>query len=65
MTWGNHRIREHDEYLAERKELEKHIQAINRQFDPNIMRREAEARGWTLEHYRKFLKETGEWHDRP
>ena len=61
MTWGNHYTREHDEYLVERREQEAHVRQINRQFDPSIMRREAEAKGWTLEHYRKYLKESGEW----
>ena len=61
MTWGNHYTREYDEYLAERREQEAHVRQINCQFDQSIMRREAEAKGWTLEHYRKYLKESGEW----
>jgi len=63
MTWGNHYTREHDEYLAERRELESHVQQINRQIQksPNYWKTEADALGWNREHYRKFLKETGDW----
>ena len=63
MTWGNHHTREHDEYLAGRREREAHIMAINRHLDPRIMREEADAQGINREHYRKMLKEMGEWID--